>query len=193
MIGLGTIINTAANVSHFAYGDALEKVNVKGVENLIAYAKEHGCSLFHVSTISVGGISADRQDKRIFSEKNLFIGQDIFNQYIYTKYLAEYKLLRAAVDDGLNVKIFRVGNLQGRRSDGEFQMNRKSNAFTRQLMSYLKLECVPESVYHAEVNFSPVDETANNIVALSTTGRNAAVFHVSPKKGAKFEKTKNKK
>ena len=186
-VKIDTILNTAANVSHFAYGNALEKVNVTGVCNLIAYAKEHGCSLFHVSTISVGGISADRNDKRVFTEKNLYIDQLIFNQYIYTKYMAEYYLLRAAVDDGLNIKIFRVGNLQGRRSDGEFQMNKKSNAFTRQLTSYLRLGCVPEAVYNAEVNFSPIDETARNIVALCTTGKNASVFHVSPIKGAKFE------
>ena len=185
---IDTILNTAANVSHFAYDDALEKVNINGVRNLINYAEEHGCALYQVSTISVGGISNDPAESRVFTEKNLFIDQLIFNQYIYTKYMAEYYMLRAAVDDGLKVKIFRVGNLQGRRSDGEFQMNKKSNAFTRQLTSYLKLGVVPESVYNYEVNFSPVDETARNIVALAATGDSTCIFHVSPPSGAKFEK-----
>ncbi|MBQ0101819.1 MAG: amino acid adenylation domain-containing protein, partial [Firmicutes bacterium] len=187
-VRIDTIINAAANVSHFAYGDILERVNISGVKNLIEYAKKNGCAVYHVSTISVGGISNDHNDRRVFDETDFFIDQLIFNQYIYTKYMAEYHLLRAAVDDGLKVKIFRVGNLQGRRSDGEFQMNKKSNAFTRQLTSYLKLNCVPESVYNAEVNFSPVDETARNIVALATTGDTASVFHVSSDKGAKFQK-----
>ena len=185
---IDTVLNAAANVSHFAYGDVLEEVNIGGVRHVIDFAKKQGATLCHVSTISVGGLTDNPLDTRVVSEKELFVDQLIFNQYIYTKYMAEYYLLRAAVDDGLPVKIFRVGNLQGRRSDGEFQMNKKSNAFTRQLLSYLKIGAVPRSVYEAQVNFSPIDETARNIVALCTAGDDTCVFHVSPKDGAEFEK-----
>ena len=184
---IDTVLNAAANVSHFAYGDILEEVNIGGVRHVIDFAKEQGATLCHVSTISVGGLTDDPHDTRVVTEKELFVDQLIFNQYIYTKYMAEYYLLRAAVDDGLPVKIFRVGNLQGRRSDGEFQMNKKSNAFTRQLLSYLKVGAVPRSVYEAQVNFSPIDETARNIVALCTAGDDTCVFHVSPKDGAEFK------
>ncbi len=183
-----TIINAAANVSHFAYGDVLEEINIGGVRHVIDYAKAQGATLCHVSTISVGGLTDDPNDTRVVSESDFFVDQLIFNQYIYTKYMAEYYLLRAAVDEGLPVKIFRVGNLQGRRSDGEFQMNKKSNAFTRQLLSYLKIGAVPRSVYEAQVNFSPIDETAHNIISLCTTGDSTCVFHVSPKHGAEFKK-----
>lgn len=59
-------------------------------------------------------------------------------------------------------------------------MNLHSNAFTRQFSSYIKLGAVPESIYEGSVNFSPVDETARNIVVLTATEEDTAVFHVYP-------------
>jgi len=186
---IDTIINSAANVSHYAYGDVLEQVNRRGVENLIEYALSRKALLCQISTISVGGVedSADPAGgSRVFSEENLYIGQKIYNQYIYSKYLAEYALLRAAAYEGLAVKIMRVGNLQGRSRDGEFQMNLKSNAFTRKLFAYLKMGAVPETVYRASVNFSPVDETAHMILTLAGTDARCSVFHVYPSREVTF-------
>ncbi len=177
---IDTVINSAANVSHFVYGNSLACVNVDGVKNLIDYALKENAVFCQVSTISVGGLCGVFDEKKEFTEDSLYIGQEIFNQYIYSKYMAEYVLLRAAVDRGLAVKIMRVGNLQGRISDGEFQMNVKTNAFTRQLSSYIKMGAVPESVYHASVNFAPVDETAHMICVLAGTDANHSVFHVYP-------------
>ena len=95
-------------------------------------------------------------------------------------------LLKAAVEKGLAVKIMWVGNLQGRSSDGEFQMNMRTNAFTRQLSAYIKMCTVPESIYHASVNFSPVDETAHMITVLAKTDLCHTVFHVYPPKEVEF-------
>lgn len=194
---IDTVINSAANVAHFAYGDSLERVNTSGVKNLMEYALSAGASVCHVSTISVGGmrdasLTAGKEAHPLgipvchpdkpwkFTEEKLYIGQKIFNQYIYSKYMAEYALLKASADRGLAVKIMRVGNLQGRIKDGEFQMNLKTNAFTRQLSSYIKMGAVPESVYHASVNFAPVDETAHMIHVLAKTGGRCRIFHVYP-------------
>ncbi len=95
-------------------------------------------------------------------------------------------MLRAAVEDGLKIKIMRIGNLQGRISDGEFQMNLHSNAFARQFSSFIKMGAVPKSVYEGSVNFSPVDETAYHIIALAATEEDTAVFHVYPPLELKF-------
>lgn len=100
--------------------------------------------------------------------------------------MAEYALLRAAVDTGLRVRLLRVGNLQGRISDGEFQMNMHSNAFTRQFASYIKIGAVPESVYGGSVNFSPVDETAHNIISLAAVREDVVAFHVYPPDEVRF-------
>lgn len=184
---IDTIINSAANVAHYAYGDALENVNRNGVKNLIDYAAAQKALFCQISTISVGGMDDAGGEEKEFSERNFYIGQKIYNQYIYSKYMAEYELLRAAVDRGIGVKIMRVGNLQGRSRDGEFQMNLKSNGFTRKLFSYIKMGAVPDSVYHASVNFSPVDETAHMILTLAKTDARFPVFHVYPPEEAPFE------
>ena len=185
-VHIDTIINSAANVSHFSYGDNLEKINTQGVKNLIRLAKREGAALCQISTISVAGLTAGDAKKDSFGEPDFYIGQEIHNKYIYSKYMAEYEMLRAAVEDGLEIKIMRIGNLQGRICDGEFQMNLHSNAFTRQFSSYIKMGAVPKSVYEGSVNFSPVDETAHNIVALAATKEDAAVFHVYPPMELKF-------
>lgn len=183
---INTIINSAANVAHFSYGTALEEINTDGVRNLIRFAEKENAALCQVSTISVAGMTDGKAEKETFGEGDFYIGQEISNRYIYSKYMAEYEMLRAAVDRGLKIKIMRVGNLQGRIRDGEFQMNLRSNAFTRRLSSYVKIGAVPASVYNGSVNFSPVDETAHNIVSLAATGDEAAAFHVYPPLEVKF-------
>ena len=95
-------------------------------------------------------------------------------------------MFRAAVDEGLSIKLMRVGNLQGRIKDGEFQMNIHSNAFTRRMASYIKVGAVPESIYGATVNFSPVDETAHNIVSLCATDNSTVAFHIYPAREVAF-------
>ncbi len=185
-IHFDTIINSAANVAHYAYGDALTKINTDGVKNLISFALKENATLCQVSTISVAGSAEQVEDIR-FTERDFYIGQKIHNSYIYSKYMAEYIMLRAAVDAGLDIKLLRVGNLQGRIKDGEFQMNIHSNAFTRSMSSYIKIGAVPKSVYGATVNFSPVDETAHNIVSLCNTENDAVAFHVYPIREVAFE------
>lgn len=184
-VHIDTIINSAANVAHFAYGDTLKKSNTDGVKNLIALALRHGATLCQISTISVAGATDGSALKPTFTERDFYIGQRIHNQYIYSKYMAEFELLRAAVDQALSIKLLRVGNLQGRIQDGEFQMNMSSNAFTRQLASYIKIGAVPSSLYEASVNFSPVDETAHNIVSLCATAGGVA-YNVYPPREVPF-------
>lgn len=185
---LDTIINTAANVAHFAYNDALKETNVDGVDSLLYLARRTGATLCHISTISVGGTMKDCPPDMVFTEADFYRGQNMTNAYIYSKYLAEYHMLRAATNQGVKIKIFRVGNLQGRRSDGEFQMNLKTNAFTRQLSSYIKMGAIPESLEKSAVNFSPVDDTAHRIVSLAATDDSAMVFHVYPPQEVPYSK-----
>ena len=129
-----TIINCAACVKHFAAGDVLEKINVHGVENLIEFCKNSGRRLIQISTVSVAGEGSDGVPpmSRVFNENDLYIGQNITNEYIRTKFLAERAVLEA-VSSGLDGKVIRVGNLMSRNSDGEFQINFITNGFLRSL------------------------------------------------------------
>ncbi len=183
---IDTVINCAADVSHFAYDDKLDRINTGGVRNLLRLCEKHGAALVQVSTISVGGAYRAGGQALKLTERDLFVGQEISNQYILSKYMAEYEALRAAADRGIPVKLMRVGNLQGRISDGEFQMNRRTNAFTRQIISYAKIGKIPESQYKISVNFSPVDDVARMIVALASLPKKYSVFHVFPPEEVAF-------
>ena len=177
-----TVINCAADVAHYAFDNKLTKVNTEGVRNLIELCERNSARFIQISTISVSGFYKADENELSFEEKNLYVGQIIDNQYILSKYMAEYECLKAMAEGRVDVKIMRVGNLQGRLSDGEFQVNKNTNAFTRRLSSYVKIGMVPKSVYESMVNFSPVDEVAHMICSLATLPSDYTVFHVSPDK-----------
>ena len=53
----------------------------------------------------------------------IYFGQNIENDYVRTKFLAERAILKARIERGLDAVILRAGNLMGRNTDGEFQIN----------------------------------------------------------------------
>ena len=173
-----TIINCAACVKHFAAGDVLEKINVKGVENLIDFCKNNGRRLIQISTVSVAGEGSNGVPpmSRVFCENDLYIGQSITNEYIRTKFLAERAVLEA-VSGGLDGKIIRVGNLMSRDSDGEFQINFITNGFLRSLRGYKAVGKFPIGAMHEVTEFSPIDSTALAVLKLVQTDRRFTVFH----------------
>ena len=173
-----TIINCAACVKHFAAGDVLEKINVHGVENLIEFCKNNGRRLIQISTVSVAGEGSDGVPpmSRVFNENDLYIGQNITNEYIRTKFLAERAVLEA-VSSGLDGKVIRVGNLMSRNSDGEFQINFITNGFLRSLRGYKAVGKFPIGAMHEVTEFSPIDSTALAVLRLVQTDRRFTVFH----------------
>ena len=173
-----TLINCAACVKHFAAGDILEKINVIGVENLIDLCKNNARRLIQISTVSVSGEGSDGVPpmSRVFCENDLYIGQNITNEYIRTKFIAERAVLEA-VADGLDGKIIRVGNLMSRDSDGEFQINFITNGFLRSLRGYKAVGKFPVGSMHEVTEFSPIDSTALAVLNLVQTDRRFTVFH----------------
>ena len=173
-----TIINCAACVKHFAADDVLERINVQGVENLIDFCKNNGRRLIQISTVSVAGEGSDGVPpmSRVFCENDLYIGQNITNEYIRTKFLAERAVLEA-VSEGLDGKVIRVGNLMSRNSDGEFQINFITNGFLRSLRGYAAVGKFPMGGMHEVAEFSPIDSTALAVLRLAQTDRRFTVFH----------------
>ena len=173
-----TLINCAACVKHFAAGDELEKINVQGVENLIDFCKNNGRRLIQISTVSVAGEGSNGVPPmdRVFCENDLYIGQNITNEYIRTKFLAERAVLEA-ISGGLDGKIIRVGNLMSRNSDGEFQINFITNGFLRSLRGYKAVGKFPMGSMHEIAEFSPIDSTALAVLRLVQTDRRFTVFH----------------
>ena len=107
---------------------------------------------------------------------DLYGGQLLDNAYALTKFKAEKAVLEA-VGRGLDAKIMRLGNLMGRHSDGEFQVNFRSNAFIRSLASYKAIGAVPYSLMNAVTDFSEIDMTARAILLLAGTDKEFTVFH----------------
>lgn len=173
-----TVINCAANVAHFAYGDALETVNVNAVENLIDFCEAKNATLIHISTISVAGHNLKENTRdTVFTEHDFYKGQIISNEYIYSKFVAEYLILKAKAN-GLKAKIMRVGNLQGRMEDGEFQINLQKNAFARNIKAYAAVGGAPYAFKENSVNITPVDEAAKAMLLLAELPDCYTVFHV---------------
>lgn len=179
-----TLINCAAVVKHYASDDIIERVNVHGVENLIAATRAAGARMVQVSTVSVPGVHTQesyfRQVK--MHENELFVIDDMDNKYCISKYHAELKMLEA-VRHGLRGKIIRVGNLMGRHSDGEFQINFNTNAFMNALRGFTTIGKCPISHATDPMSFSPIDMTAKAIVLLAGTDDKFTAFHADSRFG----------
>ena len=175
---VSTVINCAAIVKHFSQGTEIEDVNVGGVRNCIDYCLRTGARLIQVSTYSVAGAAVNGvPDIDSFSERMLFAGQHIHNQYIHSKIMGERCVLDAVATRGLDAKIMRVGNLSARSEDGEFQINFNTNSFMGRLRIYNMLGALPYSAFQSPVEFSPIDQTARAICLLSQTCSTCSVFH----------------
>ncbi|WP_406534985.1 amino acid adenylation domain-containing protein [Methanobrevibacter sp.] len=176
---INTVINSAANVKHFAHGSEIKDINLYGAINVLEFAKLKKAKFVQVSTCSVSGIHPEDMPEDVsLGESDLFIGQDyVSNKYVESKYLAERSILESVADDDLDVKIMRVGNLMARSYDSRFQQNFDTNAFINSLKSYVTIGKVPESVSQEELEFSPIDLTAKAIVMLSKTPKDCTVFH----------------
>ena len=172
-----TIINCAACVKHFVQDDMLDRINVKGVENLIDLCVTCGKRIIQISTTSIAENGPPELSGAVLHENELYIGQDMGNDYVRTKFLAERAVLAARAGRGLDGMVIRVGNLMSRDSDGEFQINFVTNGYMRSLKAYRRLGMFPVSALDEAQEFSPIDATAKAILTLAQDASKACVYH----------------
>ncbi len=179
-----TVINCAACVKHFSDTDILERINVHGVENLISLCKARNAKLIQISTTSVPGIhTAESFEKNIrMHENELFVIDDMQNKYCISKYHAELRMIEA-IDSGLRGKIIRVGNLMGRHSDGEFQVNLETNMFLNGIRGFAAMGMYPISHMTDPMRFSPIDCTARAVVLLAGVNDRFTAFNCDNRYG----------
>ena len=175
---IGRIFHSAADVRHYA-ADAQQylQTNVDGTANMLSLAQSAGAAFYHISTCSVSGMRLTDSDRAVdYTENDYDIGQDWeSNIYVRSKFLAE-SLVRQAAQAGLDTKIFRLGRLVGRMSDGLFQRNPHTNAFYLLLQSFLQIGAVPQSAADIRVDLMPIDLSAREVLAL-TQGPDP-VYHI---------------
>lgn len=173
------VINCAANVKHFSAGTDIEDINIGGCVNCINLCLRTGARFIQTSTGSVTGstVSDEPAQQHYLTEQELYFGQALFTKYESSKFLAERNVLDAVKNKGLKAKIVRLGNLCARSTDGEFQINFRSNSFMGSLKAYQVLGCVPYSMECGFSEFSPIDNVADAIIRLALTPDEMTVFH----------------
>lgn len=168
-----TLLHCAADVRHYvADSRASVGINAGGTANAVRLAVKLGAGFAYVSTMSVAG----EKHCGIFDESSPPAdpaGEG--NAYVRGKCAAEMLVRRCA---GLlkSTRIFRVGRLVGRESDGMFQLNKESNAFYGLMRGALALETYPESMAQLPMELTPVDACARAIVLLLED--DASTYHV---------------
>lgn len=174
-----TLINCAAVVKHFSDGTEIEDINIGGLQNCVDFCLKTGARLIQTSTNSTSGqlsqdvMSADTA----LDEQHSYIGQSLKNKYIRSKFIAERIVFDAIANKGLVAKVMRLGNLSPRTSDGEFQINFRSNSSMGRLHIYQMLGCFGYSLDESKMEFSPIDEVAAAILMLSHTPKECVVLH----------------
>ena len=181
------VINSGAIVKHFGNEKEFEDINVEGTANVIAFCKKYGKRLIHISTISVSGNGEKEEsiieteenikDKKIFTENDLYIGQNIQSVYTITKFKAEILVLEA-ISDGLDAQILRLGNITNRYSDGAFQRNAIDNAFAKRIKSFTEIGAFPRYTLEHELELTPVDLASNAIIKILNHTSDCNVFHI---------------
>lgn len=184
---VSTIINSGALVKHFGQKQEFENINVTGTENIIEFCKKYGKRLMHISTISVSGngekeeavveTSENINNKKLFSETDLYIGQNIKGIYTTTKFKAEIKVLEA-IYDGLDAQVLRLGNITNRYSDGVFQMNAPDNAFAKRIKSFIEMGAFPRYTLAHDFELTPVDLASNAIIKILNHKSDCNMFHI---------------
>ncbi|MEG1989715.1 MAG: amino acid adenylation domain-containing protein [Clostridia bacterium] len=180
-----TVFNCVANVRHYGDKDLFYKINVEIVEKLINVCKNNNIRLVQISTLSVSGNGFEGsfkeqrfEDKKYFDEKTMYLGQNINNVYVYTKYISELRILEARLG-GLDCCNIRVGNLMSRISDGKFQKNYDDNGFTQRVKFIIDNSIISKDIYKNNyLEFSPVDVTAKYIVELSKLNIMNPIYHL---------------
>ena len=165
---IGEIYHCAADVRHYAADEEnYLATNVTGTANMLAFARLARASFYYMSTCSVSGDHLkDGREEAVFTEKDYDIGQ-IWEENIYvkSKFLAEGLVLQAA-REGLDTKIFRLGRLVGRASDGVFQRNPQTNVFYLILKAFCTLGELPQKAAQEAVDLMPIDVCVNEVLAL---------------------------
>ena len=177
---IDTVIHSAATVKHYGNESIFREFNISGTKNVIQFCLDSNSQLHHVSTISVSGDRTFNTSDTYFTEKDFWINQDYYkNIYVKSKFEAEYCIYKAIIEKNLYAKIYRVGNLTGRYSDGQFQKNIETNSFYRTLKDIIQLHEIPLSIKNFSIDLTPVDLASKAISELVLNNHSSnIVYHI---------------
>jgi|LGVF01.1.fsa_nt_gb thioester reductase-like protein len=172
------IVHSAAYVKHYGDEELFNKINVVGTENIIKFAtKGISKDVNHISTTSVNEGEIDDVEVKLFSEYEMDMGQVTQSLYSKTKLESE-KIIMEATKKGIDVKIYRLGNVTFDYDTGQFQENIADNAVCSSLKAFVELKAFPK-ITERTMNFSYVDQLAKSIVLImDKVNLKNEVFHI---------------
>ena len=183
---LTTVIHCAALVKHYGNYSTFKQINIDGTQKIVDLCEEFNLKLLHVSTISVSGnnlaegYNIDNYFGKdiLFDETNFYIGQNLKNSYIHSKFEAE-RIVLDAISRGVSACILRMGNLTSRFSEGKFQQNHFENAFVNRFKSFLQIGYLPDYMLDLYAEFTPIDYCGDAIIKIATHfNKKYNVFHL---------------
>lgn len=177
---IDTIIHSAAIVKYFGDYNQIAQTNILGTKEICDFALQFNIKINHISTDAVtGNYLAENHIHYTFTENDFYIGQNYYdNSYVRSKFEAE-NIVYKAMKRGLKATVFRMGNLTGRHSDGQFQRNIGENGFYSTIRSLIKLGAISTELLKEDIEFSPVDLSARAVtLILKTKESNNRVFHI---------------
>ena len=184
---ISTIIHSAALVKHYGIYKDFEKININGTKNIINLAEVAKAKLLHISTISVSGNNLAEGSnidnyfgkEMEYNETNFYIGQNLDNLYVRSKFEAEKLVFDAIMNKGVNACVLRMGNLTSRFSEGKFQRNHFENAFVNRLRSFLQIGIFPKNLLDLYCEFTPIDYCGDAIISIANYfNKKYTVFHL---------------
>ena len=196
---IDTVIHSAALVKHFGTFKEFQDININGTQKIVDFCKQFNKKLLHISTISVSGnalaeqsnVKNDFSEDKISDETNFYIGQNIENFYIKSKFEAEHIVLDAILD-GLPAYVIRMGNLTSRFTEGKFQQNHYENAFVNRIKSILQIGYAPDYLLNSYVEFTPIDYCGDAIIDLASHfNKEYSVFHLLNEKHVTMKRLYN--
>lgn len=164
------LYHCAADVRHYsADTDAFMDSNLSGTNAIVELALKANAPLHHISSLSVSGeyiIDSPKQAAN-FSERDFNLGQNWQeNLYVKSKMLAESEVYSAMERRGLTARVYRLGRLVGRASDGVFQRNPDNNMAVMFARAIKALGALPEDFAELPIDLTPVDVAADAVAAL---------------------------
>ncbi len=178
---VNSIFHSAAMMWHFGLTEVFEQVNVGGVERLLSLAR---CGIpkgiNHISTLAVSGRRCDNPENR-FCETDFHGNMECPNAYVQTKLEAE-KVLRPAMYEGHDIKIFRPGFIMGDTGTGRFKKEITTDAQYLHLRGHILMQTAPPLYPDDYMDVTPVDYAAKAIVhlALDTSLGNGTYHTCNP-------------
>jgi amino acid adenylation domain-containing protein len=177
-----SVYHAAADVRHYAVDDNSYLINQVGTGHVIDFALRARAELHHMSTLSVCGeyLLAAPKQPAVFTENDRDIGQN-WRDNIYIRYKFEAEnLVFAAKEKGLRARVYRLGRLGCRQSDGRFQLNPEGNSYWESLRGLALLTMIPAAYGALQMELTPVDEAARAVWLLRDCGH--ACLHIANNK-----------